>query len=90
MIKTQQICVKAILENNRTLKCARDSYKNQERYNKVADNYPNALEFLPEFFMTQKICDKAVKTYPSTIKFVPECFMTQEICDKTVNRCFLY
>ena len=55
---------------------------------KVADNYPNALEFLPEFFMTQKVCDKAFKTYPSTIKFVPECFITQEMCDKTVNKCF--
>ena len=46
--------------------------------NKAVDNYPHALEFVPECYKTQKMCDKAVNTYPSTIKFVPECFMTQK------------
>ena len=57
---------------------------------KAVDNYPQALEFVPQYYKTQKTCDKAVDTYPSTIKFVPEYFMTQEMCDKAVNRCFLY
>ena len=37
--------------------------------NKVVDNYPNALEFVPECYKTQKMCDKAVNTYPSTVNF---------------------
>ena len=58
--------------------------------NKVVDNYPHALELVPECYKPQKMCDKDVDTYPSTIKLVPECLMTQEMCDKAVNRCFLY
>ena len=58
--------------------------------NKGADNYPDALEFVPECYKSQNMCDKAVNTYSSTIKFVPECCMTQGKCNKTVNRCFLY
>ena len=54
--------------------------------NKVVDNYPHALEFVPERLKAQRMCDKAVDTYPSTIKFVPKCFMIQEMCDKAVNR----
>ena len=48
-------------------------------YNKAVDNYPNALDFVPACYKTQKMCDKAVDTYPSTITFVPECFMTEEM-----------
>ena len=59
--------------------------------NKAVDNYPHALEFVPECYKTQEMCyNKTVDTYPFTIKFIPECFMTQEMCDKAVNRCFLY
>ena len=56
---------------------------------KAIDNYPHALEFVPEFYKIQKMCDKAVNTYPSTIKFILKCFMTQEMCNKAVNF-FLY
>ena len=58
--------------------------------NKAVDNYPPALEFVPECHKTQKMCDKAIDIYTSTIKFVPECFMTHEMCDKVANRFFLY
>ena len=56
--------------------------------NKAVENYPHALEYVPECYKTQKMCNKAVNTNPSTIKFVPVCFMTLKICDKAVNRCF--
>ena len=36
--------------------------------NKAVDNYPHALEFVPECYKTQKVCDKAVDTYPATKK----------------------
>ena len=52
--KTQQMCVKALLENCGTLNSVPDYYKSQEMCNKAVDNYPYALEFVPEFFMTQK------------------------------------
>ena len=45
--------------------------------NIVADDNPNALEFVPECCKTQKMCDKAVVT--SSTKFVPQCYKTQEI-----------
>ena len=80
------MCYKAILENGETLKSVPDSYKNQEMYNKVVDNYSHASEFFPECQKTQKRCDEAVDTYPYTIKFL-ECHMTQGICNKAVNRC---
>ena len=37
--------------------------------NKAVDNYPHALEFVPEYFMSQEMCDKVVNTRSSTIKF---------------------
>ena len=46
--------------------------------NKVVDNYPHALEFVPKCYKTQKMCDKAVSTYPSIIKFVSERYKSQE------------
>ena len=46
--KTQNICDKAILENGGTLKPVPDCYKNQERYNQAVENYPHALEFVPQ------------------------------------------
>ena len=45
---TQQMYDKAILENGGTLKSVPDCYKNQETCNKAVDNYPRALEFVPE------------------------------------------
>ena len=52
--KTHQIRNKAILENGGTLKSVPDFYKNQEMCNKAVDNYPLALEFVPECCATQK------------------------------------
>ena len=46
------MCDKAIPENGRTLNSVPDAYKNQEICNKSVDNYPNALEFVSECFMT--------------------------------------
>ena len=45
---------KAILENGGPLKSVRDCYKNQQMCNKAVDNYPHALEFIPECFMIQR------------------------------------
>ena len=45
---------KVSLENSRTLKWVPDCYKNQEMCNKTVDNYPIALDFVPESFMRQK------------------------------------
>ena len=57
-------------------------------FNKAVDNYHPALEFVPEYYKTQKMSEKAVDTYPSTIKSDPECYKNQEMCNKAVNRCF--
>ena len=42
------MCDKAILENAGTLKYVLDCYKIQEICNKAFENYPHALEFVPE------------------------------------------
>ena len=44
---------------------------------KAVDNYPDALKFVPDSYVTQKMCVKAVNTYHSTIRFVPDCYKTQ-------------
>ena len=49
------MCDKAILENGGTLKPVSDCYKNQKMCNKVVDNYPHALDFVPECYTTQKL-----------------------------------
>ena len=87
---------KTVLQNGGILKSVPDFYKNQEMCNKAINNYPHALELVPECYkpppppQKKKIRDNSVDTYPSTIKFASECFMAQEVCDKAVNRCFLY
>ena len=37
-----------------------------------------ALEFVPDYFETQKICDKAVKGDLYLLLFVPDWFVTQK------------
>ena len=68
---------KVVLENGGILKC-----------DKAVDNYPHALQFVPDFYMTQKLCNKAVNAYYFTMKFAPECYKTQEMCNKAFNRCY--
>ena len=48
------MCDKVNLENVGTLKSVLDFYKNQEMCNKAVENYPHALEFVPECYKTQK------------------------------------
>lgn len=42
---------KTILENCGSLVCVPDQYKTQEMYDKAADNYTHALEFVNDFYM---------------------------------------
>ena len=52
-IKLTKCVKKAILENGGILKSVPNCYKNQEMCNKIVNNYPHALRFVPECFMTQ-------------------------------------
>ena len=52
-IKLTKCVKKSILENGGILKSVPNCYKNQEMCNKVVNNYPHALRFVPECFMTQ-------------------------------------
>ena len=56
---------------------------------KAFDEYPHALKFVPNCYITQKMYEKSVNTYHSTSQFVFVCYKTQEMCDKDVNKCFL-
>ena len=46
--------------------------------NKTVDNYPCALKFVRECFMTQEMCDKVVNTHSSARQFVPKWYETQK------------
>ena len=46
--KTQQMYDEAILENGRMLESVPDCYENQQMCNKAVDNYPHALNFVPD------------------------------------------
>ena len=46
------MCDKANLENGGTLNSVLDHCKNQKMCNKAIDNYPHALEFVPESYET--------------------------------------
>ena len=48
------MCDKAILENGGTLKSVPECCINQKMCGKVVENYPHALEFVPESYKTQK------------------------------------
>ena len=52
--KTQQISDKAILESGGTLKSLPNCRENKEMCNEAVDNYPHALEFVPDCYITQK------------------------------------
>ena len=39
--------------------------------NKAVDNYLHALKFVPNCYMSQKMCDKDTNTHLSAAKFVP-------------------
>ena len=49
----------------------------QQISDKAVNNYPHALEFVPDCYMTQTMCDKAVNTHSYTMQFVPESHKTQ-------------
>ena len=73
----------------------------QEMCNKAAaDDYPHALEFVPERYRTQKMweavsvpdqyktqemCDRFVSEDPFLIVYCADKYKTQRICDKTVE-----
>ena len=46
---------------------------------KAVDNYPHALKFAPDCYITQKMCDKAVNTNDSTIQFVPDWYDSRNL-----------
>ena len=39
----------------------------------------HALTFVPDCFITQKMCDKTVNTYLPAMQFVHDCYKTQEM-----------
>ena len=84
------MCDIAILENSGTLKSVIDYYKNQEMCNKVVDNYPYALEFVPGCFKTQIMCDKAVDTHPTAINMSLVAIRLKKHVIMAAHRCFLY
>ena len=57
-------------------------------FDKFVDDYPHALKFVPDCYITQNVCNNAFNTYNSKIWFVPAWYKTQEMLNKAVDRCF--
>ena len=55
---------------------------------KAVDNDADALEFISNYFKTQKMYNKAFNYYHSTMQFAHEYYKIQEMCDKAVSTCF--
>ena len=47
---------------------------------------PKALEFVPDYFQTQKMCEKAAKDELEAIKFVSDYLKMQKMCEKAVEK----
>ena len=68
--KMQEMCEKAISENDETLKSVHGCYKNPKMYNRDDNNYAHGIVFALDCYKTQKICYKAVNTSPSAIQLL--------------------
>ena len=55
-----------------------DYLNTQERCERVVENNPCTLRFVPGHFNTQYMCDRAVRDEPSSLQYVPGCFVTRE------------
>ena len=49
------MCDEAILEHGGTLESVLDCCKNQQMGNEAVNNYPYALKFVPDCYMTQNM-----------------------------------
>ena len=45
---------------------------------KVVENEPYSLKFVPNHFKTQEMCDKAVRDDTYSLQYVPDWFVTRE------------
>ena len=81
------MCDKAVIDNDGTLKSVPDCCENQEICNKEVDNYPPALEFVSECFMTQEMY---IKQLIDVFVFasIPDRCKTQEMCNRVVSEDF--
>ena len=50
-------------------------------YERVIENEPHSLKFVPDYFKTQETCDKVVRDDSSSLQFVPDWFVTREKVD---------
>ena len=46
---------------------------------KAVEEFPGALEFIPDHFKMQEICERVAEKYPSWFIYVPDQLKTQEM-----------
>ena len=52
---------------------------------KVVNDYPSAVQLVPNQYKTQEMCDKVVSKEPSMLKYYPDNHKIQTMCDETVD-----
>ena len=51
------MCEKIIPKNTGMLQFIPNCYKSLKMYEKAHNYYPHALEYVPDYFMTQEMCE---------------------------------
>ena len=54
---------------------------------KAVNDYPSAIQIVPECYKTQEMCVGAVNTYYFVFDSFPDRYKTQKICDKAKYMC---
>ena len=57
--------------------------------NKAVDNYPHALEFVPECFTTQEMCDEVFNKSFLAFFYILGRYKTQQMCDRIISNVHL-
>ena len=57
--------------------------------NKAVDNYPHALEFVPECFTTQGMCDEVFNKSFLAFFYILGRYKTQQMCDRIISNVHL-
>ena len=52
---------------------------------KAVEDEPETLEYVPNYFKTQKMCERTVEDDPDTLRFVPDHLKTQGMCERAIK-----
>ena len=85
LIKTQEMCDKAVEKDPWQLKYVPDCFKTKRVCKKAVENKPENLRYVPDHLKTEEACYEAVRTNPLLFVYVPDRLKTKEICEWAIE-----